>query len=105
MVARAHALDLPGLVAGRYGMDVSRYGEDKTVIYRNRGGQIRLVDSWAKMDTMQSAGRAVQFLTRHYPKRIPMMIDVVGLGAGVYDRLREQNLEVGGFEGSSRALN
>jgi hypothetical protein len=105
MIARAHVLDLPGLTAGRYGMDVSRFGEDKTVIYRNRGGQIRLVDSWAKMDTMTSAGRAAMFLRRHHPVVIPMMIDVVGLGAGVYDRLREQNLEVGGFEGSTRAIN
>jgi len=104
MIAEAHATDLPGLVHGRYGIDVSRMGEDKTVIYHNRGGQIRRVDSWAKMDTMKSADRLYDHITRFYPIRIPAMVDSIGLGAGVYDRLRQRGCEVGAFQGSERAL-
>jgi hypothetical protein len=105
MIAKAHAIDLTGFAMGRYGMDVARMGEDKTVIYRNRGGQIRKVDSWAKQDTMQSADRAYQYLSRHLPRAVPMNVDGIGLGAGVYDRLRQRGCDVGNFGGAERALN
>jgi hypothetical protein len=105
MLVRAHAIDLPGFAHGRYGMDVARMGDDMTAIYRNRGGQVRHVDSWAKQDTMQSADRAFKYLSRHFPLMVPMNVDGIGLGAGVYDRLRQRGCEVGNFEGSGRALN
>jgi len=105
MIMRAHALDLPGIEHGRFGMDVSRQGEDKTVIYHNRGGQIRLIDSWAQMDTMRTANKAYDHFTRYYPIDIPAVIDIIGLGAGVYDRLRERGVQVAPFQGSERAFN
>ena len=105
MILRAHTTDLPGFDYGRYGMDVSRMGEDMTVIYRNRGGQIRKVDSWAKRNTMESADRAFKYLQRHFPRMVPMNVDSIGLGAGVYDRLKQLGCEVGNFEGSAKALN
>jgi hypothetical protein len=43
MVREAHERSLPGLERGRFGMDVARFGPDETVIYRNRGGVIRLM--------------------------------------------------------------
>jgi hypothetical protein len=104
MIVRAHTTDLPGFEYGRYGMDVSRMGEDMTVIYRNRGGQIRKVDSWAKRNTMDSADRAFRYLSRHFPRMVPMNVDSIGLGAGVYDRLKQLGCEVGNFEGSAKAL-
>jgi hypothetical protein len=54
---------------------------------------------------MQSADRAYEYLARHFPKMVPMNVDGIGLGAGVYDRLRQRRCEVGNFEGSGRALN
>ena len=104
MVIQARGNDLPGLDHGRYGVDVARQGEDMTVVYRNRGGQIRIIDSWAKMDTMKSADRIHGHISRHAPSRVPAMIDTIGLGAGVFDRLRQMGDEVGSFQGSERAL-
>lgn len=105
LINKAIASDLAGLPAGRYGLDIARMGTDKSVLYRNRGGQIRLVAEWSKEDTMQSAGRAAQILRSHAPKRVPCTVDIIGLGAGVFDRLREQKLPVAPHQGSQRALN
>jgi phage terminase large subunit len=93
------------LTLGRYGLDIARMGTDKSVLYRNRGGRIRLVKAWAKADTMQSAGVAAQILRSHAPNRVPATVDIIGLGAGVFDRLREQKLPVAPHQGSERALN
>lgn len=105
LIEQCYQLDLPGLEKGRYGMDVARMGTDKSVIYRNRGGVIRFVKEWAKKDTMQSAGEAAQILMKHGIHRIPMIIDIIGYGAGVHDRLKEQRFEVAPYQGSERALN
>jgi hypothetical protein len=105
LVAAAQANDLPGFDFGRFALDVARYGEDKSVIYRNRGGVIRLVDSWGKTDTMGTAGKAAAVLRRFPTKRPAMNVDIVGVGAGVFDRLREQSFNVGPFQGSQRATN
>jgi hypothetical protein len=106
LVEYAHAVDLPGLAMGRYGLDVARYGEDQSVVYRNRGGQIRLIESWGKSDTMTTAGKAALILKKHgvNMKTVPMNVDIIGIGAGVFDRLREQRFNVAPFQGSQRAI-
>jgi hypothetical protein len=98
-------VSLPGFDVGRYGADIARMGADKSVLYRNRGGVIRLVAEWAKEDTMQSAGRIARELGSHGLKRPPANIDIIGLGSGVYDRLREQKFNVAPHQGSTSALN
>lgn len=105
LIERCQQRDLPGFSIGRYGADIARYGSDKSVIYRNRDGVIRLVEEWAKEDTMQSAGRLANILKGHGAKRPPANIDVIGVGSGVYDRLREQRLNVAPYQGSQRAVN
>jgi hypothetical protein len=105
LIDKCRMLDLPGHELGRYGADIARYGSDLSVLYRNRGGVIRLVEQWAKEDTMQSAGRIARHLRSHGNKRPPANVDIIGIGSGVFDRLREQRLNVAGYQGSSRALN
>jgi len=103
MIQKGFQTQLPGLEHGRYGIDVARMGDDKTSIYRNRGGYIRHVDTWGKTDTMQTAGKVGLILGKHYPRNIPATIDAIGVGAGVADRLRERGFEISHFEGSTRA--
>jgi len=103
LIERCRQLNLPGIALGRYGLDVARMGVDKSVLVRNRGGVIRVVEEWAKMDTMESAGRAARHLRSHGVNRVPCTIDIIGLGAGVYDRLKEQRLPVAAHQGSQRA--
>lgn len=104
MLQRAYRLDLPGLARGRYGLDIARMGADKSVMYRNRGGQIRFVAEWAKLNTVQSTKRAQEILDRTPFFKIPVVVDIIGVGAGVYDNLFAMEYEVGGFNGSARPL-
>jgi hypothetical protein len=94
----------PGFEAGRYGCDIARLGQDQTVIYRNRGNQIRLDDEWGQLDTMRTAGKIGEKLSGPSLSRIPATIDSIGVGAGVLDRLRERAFDVIGFQGSERAF-
>ena len=102
LIERAYRVDLPGMETGRYGLDIARFGHDKSVLYRNRGGQIRLKDAWGKLDTMQSVGRVRQHMGVH---RVPINVDVIGIGSGVYDRLKELRYPVAPYQGSQRAIN
>ena len=104
MIKKAHDLSLPGFETGRYGIDLAREGAAKSSVYRQRGGQVRHIDTWGQMDTMRSAGRIGGILSSHFPLRIPANADAIGVGAGIVDRLREQGFEVIPFEGSARAL-
>lgn len=104
MIRKGHELDLSGWAItdpGRGGMDVARLGKDETAIYWNRGGVIRLEASWHKLDTDASRVRAEAILEEH-PNR-QMTIDVVGLGAGVYDPLRAKGFPVLPFSGGEKA--
>lgn len=104
LIRLAHERDLSGNAitdAGRYGMDVARYGQDETAIYRNRGGMIRLEAAWRKADTDVSRARAQVILERDRYRH--MQIDVVGLGAGVYDPLNNAGFQVQAFSGGEAA--
>jgi hypothetical protein len=104
MIQQAIDCDLPGIEKGRYGADVSRMGVDKTVVYRNRGGVIRYVDSWGMTDTMKTTGKFKLILDQHHRTNRPnMVIDIIGLGSGVFDRLREMGYPCTPFTGAERA--
>jgi hypothetical protein len=67
------------------GADIARYGADESVLYVNRGGRCRLLDSWGKTDTVESARR----IHRHANDAgaAEVRIDSSGVGGGVYDML------------------
>lgn len=87
-----------------FGVDVARTGEDKSVCtIADQDGKNYTIHPpviWTKADTMESCGRIEQLYRRWKPDRI--IIDADGLGAGVYDRLRELDLPVVAFHGSAR---
>jgi hypothetical protein len=90
------------------GVDVARFGADRTVIYNNEGGWIRKQAEYSKEDTMATVGRinmALRELRGPHVKQWPRaVIDVIGLGAGVYDRCVELSLDVAAFNASERAF-
>jgi len=106
MILDAQARNLPGFERGRFAADIARFGDDETVLYRNRGGQIRLEERGFKQDTMETAGMIAKPLNELLKNQVvvPAIIDADGLGAGVYDRLREQGYEVGAFHGGKAAF-
>jgi hypothetical protein len=104
ILQKAIDADLPGTARGGYGLDVARMGSDKTVVYRNRGGVVRLVAEWSKKDTEETADRADRILSGHGADGIPCVVDGVGVGAGVFDKLHHRGHHVIDFNGGERAL-
>lgn len=73
------------------GVDVARYGSNKTVFAVKRGPSIIKIDSYTQLSTMETAGRCVQYIREYKP--YAMKIDANGVGAGVYDRLQEMKFK------------
>ena len=73
-----------------YGVDPARYGQDKTAIARLVGVVLESLDYYAKQSTMETAGRVAATVD----KDTSVAIDVIGIGAGVFDRLQEQDYNV-----------
>lgn len=100
-IAGAQSRELPGRARGAFGVDVARSGVDFTTIYRNRGGVVREVARVHGQDTMTTANQ-VAALLRAVPSA-PAVVDVIGIGAGVVDRLSELALRVVAFNAGARA--
>ncbi|MEE8469790.1 MAG: hypothetical protein V3S51_00495, partial [Dehalococcoidia bacterium] len=73
------------------GVDVARGGADSTVIYRRQGGVARKVWKAQGRSLMETAGK-VRELAEEDMAVSAVVIDDVGLGGGVTDRLREVGL-------------
>jgi len=80
------------------GVDVARYGDDKTVFALRYGKIIIELRKHSKMDTMETTGLVTGIL-RNGGKAI---VDVIGIGAGVVDRLRELKMQVEPFTASAK---
>ena len=74
------------------GCDPAGEGDDRTAIVFRQGRTVFRVEYHSKLDTMQVAGKLAQYYKEHQPDGI--FVDKVGLGAGVYDRLRELQIPV-----------
>lgn len=80
------------------GVDVARSGEDKTVMALRYGDIISELRYTHHEDTMATAGRAEGILTKAGGG--VAVVDVIGIGAGVVDKLRENGLTVSAFNAS-----
>lgn len=76
----------------RLGVDVARFGDDRTVFVLRQGARIERMLIRAKQDTMATVGDAVRLKEEWRADTI--YVDVIGVGAGVFDRLREQKAPV-----------
>jgi hypothetical protein len=77
------------------GCDIARFGEDMSVVVVRRGAQVTRIEEWGKEDTMQTTGRIIDIIKSESPKEIN--VDVVGVGSGVVDRLKELGYSVIGI--------
>jgi phage terminase large subunit len=74
------------------GVDVARYGDDKSSICERWGPVARVRDRFSKTSTMETAGRTK--IAIEESGATSTKIDTVGIGSGVYDRLEEQGMAV-----------
>ncbi len=82
-------------------VDPARLGTDETVVALRQGPIVRELWVWKKKDTMETTGTILLKLREqgHEPKQCRLVVDSVGVGSGVCDRLREHKLEVVEFNG------
>lgn len=71
------------------GLDVARFGDDDSALVRRVGNRAKVVWVINGNNTMELAGKAAIYLREN--RATKLYIDITGgLGAGVFDRLREQ---------------
>jgi hypothetical protein len=75
-----------------YGVDVARFGSDRTALCKRKGNVVLEVRHWGGLDLMQTVGAVVNEAKKDAPAEI--CVDTIGLGSGVADRLREMGLNV-----------
>ena len=75
-----------------YGVDVARFGTDRTALCKRRGNVVVEIKSWGGLDLMQTVGAVINEAKLDSPDEI--CVDTIGLGSGVADRLREQGYNV-----------
>lgn len=71
------------------GLDVARFGNDDSALVEGSGNGPEAVTVVHGHDTMAVAGLGARFLR---DRRGTLAVDVIGVGSGVVDRLREQRL-------------
>lgn len=76
------------------GLDVARFGRDKSIYLLREGGTVTRMEQFEKLDTMQLAGWMARRLDEDSPELTA--VDVIGIGAGVVDRLIELGYEIEG---------
>jgi hypothetical protein len=82
-----------------WGLDPARFGDDATALCKRRGNMLlEPTREWRKFDLMQTCGVIAKEYDQTPIETRPASInvDVIGLGAGVVDRLRELGLPVRG---------
>lgn len=81
-----------------WGVDPARFGRDATAFAERFGAYTERIVSWRGKDTMQICGLLVDMYRACPPGHEPsqILVDVIGIGAGVVDRLGELELPVVG---------
>ncbi|AXH66184.1 terminase [Streptomyces phage Satis] len=79
----------------RLGVDVARFGSDKTVVASYSGITAQIEESWSGTDTVSSAHKVLEIAERLKQERkapwVEIRVDAVGLGAGVVDTLNARS--------------
>lgn len=73
-----------------WGLDVARFGDDTSALVMRQGNTIIGLKEWHGLDGAQVAGR-IQAIYREQPNHMKpkeIVVDVIGVGASVYDILR-----------------
>jgi len=89
------------LVGSRvYAADIARYGEDETAISERIGRTVLKVERVGHQDTQTTALRLARRMANSGSTFA--VVDVIGIGAGVVDRLREEGHEVLAYNSAAK---
>ena len=105
VVDAALELNLPHSAYYNYpkviGIDVARFGDDKTVFVCRQGPKILDITQLEGLDTMQVASAAFEYQRTHQASVI--FVDAIGIGAGVFDRCKDLKMPVKEVMGSRKS--
>lgn len=89
--SRKGPMDLPASGPVMIGVDVARFGDDKTVITVRQGRVLRMQKKFGKLDVEDVAGQVTQLVRNELLGEFAQIaVDTIGIGAGVADILRRQ---------------
>ena len=83
-----------------WGLDVARFGSDRSALCKRQGNAVvEPIKTWKNLDLMQLTGAVVSEYEILIPSQRPqeILVDSIGLGAGVVDRLKELGLPARGI--------
>lgn len=86
------------------GIDIARFGSDKTVFIVLSGGNIDLLESYSQTSTHHIVTRAIEIMASYNLDPENVGIDGVGIGAGVIDSLKSQGYEIQELIGGSKPI-
>ena len=92
-------IEIPEDTKPIWGLDVARFGADKTALCKRYGNVVTEITSWQGLDLMQTVGRVMAEYEGLAPSMRPseILVDSIGVGGGVVDRLRELGAPVRGI--------
>lgn len=85
-----------------FGLDVARFGDDRTVLLIRLGHRVHQIHAWRGLDTMQTAMNVAAKANEFHPDVI--FIDGAGVGGGVVDRMKELGFKVVDVNAGSKAM-
>ena len=91
LIEAAIARDVEGVQTAPlvYGVDVARHGTDKSALVKRKGNAVVGIKTWRQLDLMQLVGAIVHEVEQEEDTVEEILVDAIGLGAGVADRLSE----------------
>lgn len=84
------------------GVDVARFGDDRSVAIARQGRMARRPTVFRNMDLMELAQQVARLYWDMTPQPQIIFVDETGIGSGVVDRLRQLGLPVLGINFSSK---
>ncbi|MFP9114435.1 phage terminase large subunit [Flavobacterium sp. RHBU_3] len=84
------------------GVDVARYGDDRTVFIILKDGNIELIESYPQTAITEVITRTIQLIKDYNIDPSYVGIDSVGVGAGVVDSLKMQGYDVIEIQGGAK---
>lgn len=85
------------------GVDVARFGSDRTILSLARGPVVRIVGDHAKLRTTETTGQVIAAKREHGAHEV--RVDGVGVGAGVVDQLLQEGHDVVDMQSGAAAMN
>lgn len=90
---------LDGLVT--FGVDVARYGNDRTALCIKQGNRISILESWTHSSIVDTAERIKLRASQYHP--VAIRVDDTGVGGGLTDLLKTNGLPVDAINYAGKA--